>query len=152
MNLFRLMKTVALLVVAAVGLAACGQKGPLILPPKNTAPRVVAPIILPGEGESKDNADDAVAPADDSEVVSQPAGSSQVIIEERPAQTAPAEDTNTYRAVERESDETPLGILPHTTRHGGATQAKAATAAPRKATANRKTTTMHRKTQKRTKR
>ncbi len=125
MNLFRLMRTVALIVAAAVGLAACGQKGPLMLPPKDTTPRVVTPIILPGEGEAKDKAEEGAEPAEQAETPAQentPENTPDIVVE-----TKPARDDGAYQAVERESDEAPLGILPHTTRHTQAVpQTKAA--------------------------
>ena len=152
MNLFRLMKTVALLVAAVASLGACGQKGPLLPPPKNTPPQVVTPIILPGEADTEDKVDEADADAvgepvtqpeardtdtsktadpstrpqdgqdqpqdnDDKPADDKSAGIGNVIVEEKqPAKEAGLSDTP-YRAVERESDETPLGILPHTSRH-----------------------------------
>lgn len=92
MNLFRLLRKGLLLLAVLFGLAACGQKGPLILPPKNTPPQAVNPVIFP----EKDDSGDSQAP-----------GNAQDSSEEGLA-SAGAQDS---------SEETPLGILPSTTRH-----------------------------------
>lgn len=54
MNLFRLLRKGVLLLAILFGLTACGQKGPLILPSKNTAPQAVNPIIFPEQDGSGD--------------------------------------------------------------------------------------------------
>ena len=52
MNLFQQLRNILLLLAIAVGLTACGQKGPLILPPKNTAPKPVNPVVFPEGNEA----------------------------------------------------------------------------------------------------
>ena len=52
MNLFQQLRNVLLLLAIVVGLVACGQKGPLMLPPKNTAPKPVNPVVFPEENEA----------------------------------------------------------------------------------------------------
>ncbi|MBO4790041.1 MAG: lipoprotein [Oxalobacter sp.] len=52
MNLFQQLRNVLLLLAIVVGLVACGQKGPLMLPPKNTAPKPVNPVVFPEESET----------------------------------------------------------------------------------------------------
>ena len=85
MNLFRLLRKGLLLLAALFSLTACGQKGPLILPPKNTPPQAVNPVIFPEKDDSGD-------------------------------QQAPEEGKASGNSQDSEG-ETPLGILPSTTRH-----------------------------------
>lgn len=49
MKLLQLLGRGGLLLLVLLGMTACGQKGPLILPPKNTPPQAVNPIIFPDE-------------------------------------------------------------------------------------------------------
>lgn len=85
MNLFRLLRKGLLLLAALFSLTACGQKGPLILPPKNTPPQAVNPVIFPEQDGSSDQ---------------QASKEGQV--------SGDSQDSE---------EETPLGILPSTTRY-----------------------------------
>ena len=98
MNLFRLLRKGLLLLAVLFGLAACGQKGPLILPPKNTPPQAVNPVIFP----EKDDSGDSQVPTE-----GQASGNAQDSSEKGQA-SGGTQDS---------SEETPLGILPSTTRH-----------------------------------
>ena len=98
MNLFRLLRKGLLLLVVLFGLAACGQKGPLILPPKNTPPQAVNPVIFPEQDGAGDN-----------QVPTENQASGNV-------QDSPGEGQASGDA-QGSSKETPLGILPSTTRH-----------------------------------
>ncbi|MGN0917616.1 MAG: lipoprotein [Oxalobacter sp.] len=85
MNLFRLLGKGVLLLVILFGLTACGQKGPLILPPKNATPQAVNPIIFPEQDSSGDQ--------------------------------QPSKEGTESEDSQDSEEETPLGILPGTTRH-----------------------------------
>lgn len=108
MNLFRLLGKGVLLLGMLLGLTACGQKGPLILPPKNTPPKVVNPVIFP----EKDAVDDGQQALDGALVPES--------VEVPQDGQVPADDTAPgSKTVEdgKDSDEIPLGILPSTTKH-----------------------------------
>lgn len=146
MNLFSLLKRIGFPFIAILCVSACGQKGPLMLPPKDTTPLPVRPIIFPNEenahtDETTSNSDhSSIAPTNaqkpssiDHGAVSNQADSAplQKPLSEKVSnessqitpktldptlndpQNHPIEE-QPYQAVEHESSETPLGILPST--------------------------------------
>ncbi len=121
MNLFRLLGKGVLLLGILLGLTACGQKGPLILPPKNTPPQAVNPVVFPEKDAANDGQqalDGALIP-ESSEV---PQDSQLPTDSKAPDSSKTLEDSKVPEGnsgVEdgKDSNEIPLGILPSTTKH-----------------------------------